>query len=272
MNSRCFVAVIQLNSKEDKELNLKTSLSFIDEACLAGAKIVCLPEQFNFLGRDKLKIAAAEEIPGPTIVSLQKKAQEKSVWIHGGSVLEKGAPGNKCWNTSVLINPDGEIAAKYRKIHLFDINIPGQVELMESSTVCPGDTIVTADTEYGRIGFSICYDLRFAELYRLLTKKNIDLVVVPAAFTLHTGKDHWEVLLRARAVENQIYVVAPAQVGEHPPGRFCYGNSMIVDPWGTVIARCSERPGWAMAETDLAFIKETRSNLPCLEHIRLPIC
>ena len=269
MHNRFLAAVIQLNSQENKELNLKAALSFIDDACSAGAKIVCLPEQFNFLGRDKLKIAAAEEIPGPAILALQEKAQQKRVWIQGGSIIEKGAPDSKCWNTSVLINPEGKITAQYRKIHLFDINIPGQVEMMESATICPGENIVTAETECGKIGFSICYDLRFPELYRLLTKRNIELAVVPAAFTLQTGKDHWEVLLRARAIENQIYMLAAAQVGEHPPGRLCYGNAMIVDPWGTVVARCSERPGWAMAEIDLKIIKEIRRNIPCLNNTRL---
>ena len=260
------IAIIQLNSQEDKETNLQNSLSFIDEACAAGAGMVCLPEYFNFLGRDELKLAAAEEIPGPTISLLQEKARQRAVWIHGGSILEKGAPGGKCWNTSVLINSAGEMVAKYRKIHLFDVKIPGQVELMESATICPGDCVVTADTAYGRLGFSICYDLRFAELYRALSEAATELVMVPAAFTLQTGKDHWEVLLRARAIENQLYVVAAAQVGEHPPGQFCYGNAMIVDPWGTVIARCSEKPGWAMAKIDLAFMQQVRRNLPSLKH------
>lgn len=232
--------------------------------------MIFLPEQFNFLGRDELKLEAAEEIPGPSTRCLQDKAREQGIWIHGGSILEKGAPSGKCWNTSVLINPAGEITATYRKIHLFDVQIPGQVEIMESATVSPGERIVTAGTDLGRIGLSICYDLRFAELFRALAGEGAELVVVPAAFALQTGKDHWEVLLRARAIECQLYVVAPAQVGGHPPGRFCYGNTMIVDPWGTVIARCSEKTGWIIAEIDFSYLREIRRNLPSLQHMRLP--
>ncbi len=263
----CQVAVLQMNTQEDKEANLSTALQLIDEAASAGADLVALPEYFNFLGRAELKKQAAEEIPGPTTKALADRAVKHNIWIHGGSILEVG-PEDRCYNTSFVINPQGEIVAKYHKIHLFDVVIPGRVDARESASIEAGKEPVVAETALGKIGLSICYDLRFPELYRSLMFKGADIIAIPAAFTLYTGKDHWEVLLRARAIENQAYVLAPGQFGKHPEEQSCFGNSMIIDPWGTVIARAGEGVGWAMARIRAAELERVRTNVPALTHIR----
>ncbi len=262
------VAAVQMNSREDKETNVLKAEKLIDEAATKGAEVVALPEYFNFLGPDKEKISQAEEIPGPTIERLMDKATQHKIYILCGSILEKGTEPNKAFNTSVLINPQGEIIAKYRKIHLFDVKIKEGVIYQESATIQRGEEIVTADTELVKFGLSICYDLRFPELYRKLTFNGAQVIFVPAAFTLYTGKDHWESLIRARAIENQVYIIAPAQIGFHLPDKQCYGKSMVVDPWGIVIAKASDREMVILAELDFSYQNKIKKELPSLLHVR----
>lgn len=259
------VAAIQMNSQENKELNVLKAERFIDEAVERGATLVGLPEYFNFLGSDKERLAQAEPIPGPTIERLATKAQSYGIYLHCGSIPEKGERADKVYNTNVLLNPQGEIIAKYRKIHLFDIALAGQPSYQESATIQAGEEAVIVETDFAPIGLSICYDLRFPELYRRLAVQGAKIIFIPAAFTLYTGKDHWEVLIRARAIENQAYVIAPAQVGTHGGGkRACYGKSMIVDPWGTVLAKAPDKEGVIVADLDLDYLEKLRKELPSL--------
>ena len=189
--------------------------------------------------------------------------------VHGGSIVERYPTlAGKFYNTSVLINRDGEIVAQYRKIHLFDVQLANGEKHYESERIVPGNEVVTAEMDGITFGLSVCYDLRFPELYRPLALQGAQVLLVPAGFTLHTGRDHWEVLLRARAIENLCYVVAPAQVGTYPPDKQCFGRSMIVDPWGLVLAQAQDMPTVIMTEIDLAQIEQARAQIPCLEHRR----
>ena len=207
------VGVVQMNSRGDKAENLATAERLIAEAAARGAQVVALPEYVSYLGPRELHEANAEPIPGPTTERFAAAARRHGIYLLGGSILERSDVPGKYSNTSVLFAPNGTILATYRKIHLFDIDLSGNVTANESATILPGDRIVTAEIAGHRVGLTICYDLRFPELYRLLALEGAELVFVPAAFTLYTGKDHWHVLLRARAIENQCYVVAPAQIG-----------------------------------------------------------
>lgn len=258
------IAVVQMNSKENKEKNMQIALNFIDLAARDGADLVSLPEYFNFLGDKTKKLEQAESIPGPTSQALMKKAKEHGIYIHSGSFLEK-YDNERSYNTSLLINNNGEITATYRKIHLFDIEIDERVSAKESDTIKPGNELVTVETSLGTVGLSICYDIRFGELYRSLALKGAKILFVPAAFALYTGIHHWEVLLRARAIENQCYVVAAAQIGSsnNVPN---FGSSMIIDPWGTVIARAPEKEGYVIADIDLNEVERVRKNVPCISH------
>ncbi len=210
----------------------------------------------------------AEPIPGPTTDFLGGLASELGVWVLGGSILE-GDPGGaeRLYNTSTFFEPSGEMVASYRKIHLFDVKAPDR-EYVESKTIAPGRDVVTVKAGAATLGLSVCYDLRFPELYRLLALWGAEVLAVPSAFTLQTGKDHWELLLRARAVENQAYVVAPAQWGQKADGRWTYGRSMIVDPWGTVLAQCPDRDGYALAALDLGYLDRLRAEFPALANRR----
>lgn len=262
------VAAVQMNSQDDKAANVARAEYWIDQAAARGADLVALPETFDFCGAPERRAEHAEPIPGPTTERLAAKAREHDLYLLGGSLLEAGGTAGRVFNTSVLINPEGTIVATYRKLHLFDIDVPGRVRYCESRTFQAGEEVVTADTEFGRVGLTICYDLRFPELYRRLAAWRARLIFVPAAFMLHTGKDHWSVLLRARAIENQVYMVAPAQFGSAPPNALYYGHSMIVDPWGTVLAQASDWEGIIVADLDFAFQEQIREVLPCLRHRR----
>jgi deaminated glutathione amidase len=263
------VAVIQMNTRHDKEANLRRAETLIDEAADSGAKLVTLPEYVSFLGPKEEHGSVAESIPGPTTDRFAARARAHEVYLLGGSIHERSDDPDRFYNTSVLFGPDGDILAKYRKIHLFDIDITDNVSANESATILPGQDVVTADISGHLAGLSICYDLRFPELYRLLALAGAEMLFVPAAFTMFTGKDHWEVLLRARAIENQAYVIAPGQVGKHEPGDAqCYGNSMIIDPWGTVIARSSDREGVISADLDFSYLRKLRKQLPSLANRR----
>jgi predicted amidohydrolase len=263
------IAVIQVNSRENPVENLASVERLLDQAASMGAQCACLPEFWPYLGPYSGFDEVAQTVPGPFVERLQEKARRYGMVVHGGSIVERHPtlPG-KFSNTSVLIDSAGELVAQYRKIHLFDVNLANGEKHYESERIEPGNELVTAEVSGITFGLTICYDLRFPELYRLLALRGAQVILVPAGFTLHTGRDHWEVLLRARAIENLCYVVAPAQVGSYPPNRQCFGRSMIVDPWGLVLAQAPDVPGVTMAEIDLAAIEQARAQIPCLENRR----
>jgi deaminated glutathione amidase len=268
MSAREITAVaIQMSSTPDKEENRETAERLIREAVSAGADLVALPELWSCHGLDEVYRENAEPVPGPTTEFLGSLALELKVYVLGGSILE-GEPGSeRLSNTSTFFDPSGEMTAVYRKIHLFDVKVSDR-EYLESANIAPGKDVVTAKAGAATLGLSVCYDVRFPELYRLLALRGAEILAVPAAFTLQTGKDHWELLLRARAVENQAFVVAPAQWGRKADGRWTYGRSMIVDPWGTVLATCPDRDGFALATLDLDYLDRFRAEFPALANRR----
>ncbi len=263
------IAVLQINTREHPAENLAQVEHWLDQAAAMGAQLACLPEFWSYLGPYSGFDQAAQTIPGPFIERLQAKARQHHMLVHGGSIVERHPDlPTRFYNTSVLIDQAGEIVARYRKIHLFDVDLANGEKHYESARIEPGHEIVTAEISGVTFGLTICYDLRFPELYRLLTLRGAQVLFVPACFTLHTGRDHWEVLLRARAIENLCYVVAPAQVGSYPPGRQSFGRSMIVDPWGLVLAQAPDLPGVTMAEIDLEAIERARAQIPALTNRR----
>ena len=259
------VGVIQLNSRGDKEKNLQIIRENIKMAANDGSQLICLPEYSSYLS-DFEVIENAESLDGYTVNFYKKLSQKHGIYIHCGSFIEKSEEKDRAYNTSLLFNPKGKIIGRYRKIHLFDVDIPGQFTSKESNKIKPGEKITSVETEIGNMGFSICYDLRFPELYRVLINKGVQVIFVPAAFTMHTGKDHWEALIRARAIENQVYIIAPAQFGKYPKNNECYGNSMVVDPWGTVIARAPNKVGYITVDIDLKYQNKIKKVMPCLSH------
>jgi len=262
------VAAVQLNSTADIDRNLERARFWIERAARAGAELVALPENFAFMRIEGSQNLAAAPLEGRLLSFLQSCARELNVVIAGGTLPEL-PPGEKLpYNTSVVVDRDGSVRGIYRKIHLFDIDLP-DARLRESDAVGAGGEIVLAKTSVGTLGLSICYDVRFPELYRELTSRGAKLLMVPSAFTVPTGTDHWEVLLRARAIENQCFVVASAQHGVHGPTRRSYGRSLIVDPWGLVLARAADGEGLAIADIDFDRQEEVRRNLPCLQHRRI---
>jgi predicted amidohydrolase len=220
----------------------------------------------TYMGDPSRYADVAESIPGPTTDALAAKAQEHGLYVHAGSFFESIPESSRVYNTSVVIAPEGTILDTYRKIHLFDIQ--GDVEYQESDNVAPGEAVTTVETELGTFGLSICYDLRFPQLYRALARRGAKVLFVPAAFSMHTGTDHWESLLRARAIENQAYVIAPGQIGDKPDSMHTYGRSLVVDPWGNVVARASDRPELITATVDLDYLDDVRSKLQTLAHVR----
>ncbi len=261
-------AAIQMSSTPYKAENFETAERLIREAVSAGAELVALSELWSCHGLEEVYRENAEPIPGLTTDFLGELARELGVWVLGESMLE-GDPGGaeQLFNTSIFLEPSGEMVASYRKIHLFDVKAPDR-EYVESRAIAPGCEAVTAKAGTATLGLSVCYDLRFPELYRLLALRGAEVLAVPSAFTLQTGKDHWELLLRARAVENQAYVVAPAQWGRKADGRWTYGRTMIVDPWGTVLAACPDRDGYALATLDLDYLDRLRAEFPALANRR----
>jgi len=260
-------AAIQMSSTPDKEENKVTAEALIRGAVSAGADFVALPELWSCHGLDEVYRENAEPVPGPTTEFMADLARELAIYLLGGSILEGEPSARRLSNTSTLFDPSGEMTAVYRKIHLFDVKVSDR-EYLESANIAPGNEIVTAKAGAATLGLSVCYDVRFPELYRLLALRGAEILAVPAAFTLQTGKDHWELLLRARAVENQAFVVAPAQWGQKADGRWTYGRSMIVDPWGTVLATCPDRDGYALATLDLDFLDRFRAEFPALANRR----
>jgi predicted amidohydrolase len=264
------VAVVQLGSQDDVALNLARVRHWVAQAAAAGAQLVTLPENFAFMGEEARKRELAERLdgafPGPILAALADAAAAHGVWVLGGGMPEKSDDPARPYNTSVLVDPKGNVAATYRKVHLFDVSLPDGTSLRESAATSAGGEPVTTEVLGVRVGLSICYDLRFPELYRRLVDQGARIVTVPSAFTLTTGKDHWHPLLRARAIENQVYVVAPAQHGKHPRGRQTYGKSLVVDPWGEVVAQCMEGEGFAVARLDFEYQDRVRTSLPSLLH------
>ncbi|MGB5815008.1 MAG: carbon-nitrogen hydrolase family protein [Thermoanaerobaculia bacterium] len=264
-------AVIQLSCTSDEEANWASSRGLIERAAGSGARLVTTPENTNFLGPHTEKVRRAEGLDGPTCRRFGDLAAQLGIHLLLGSFNERSAEPERCYNTSVLFGPDGGQIAVYRKMHLFDVDVSEHVRFNESVTVTPGRETVVATTELGKIGLSICYDLRFPELYRRLVTEGAEILTVPSAFTLTTGKDHWEVLVRARAIENQCYVLAPAQFGKHDDEglRESYGHAMIVDPWGHVVTMVADGPGIGLAEIDLDRVRQTRQAMPVDSHRRL---
>lgn len=263
------VAAVQFNAREDAAANLATALSMIDRAAATDARLIALPEMWTYLGPAEGQRGAAAAIPGDLTDRLAEKARQHGVYLHAGSFLEHAGGEPRLFNTSVVFNPDGEIVAKYRKIHLFDVVIDDVAAYQESLNVAPGDDIVVFDLDGMTIGLAICYDLRFPELFRILALRGAEAIILPAAFTLMTGRDHWETLIRARAIENQLYMIAPNQYGPDSSGKWAYGRSMIVDPWGTVLATAADGAGIIATNLDRERLRDVRRQVPSLAN-RMP--
>lgn len=274
MSDISLAAVVQMTSRDDVAANLATAERLVRRCVARGASLVVLPENVAFMGPEARKPEVAETfvvgaspdgVIGRAASSITRDA---GVWTIWGGLPERADDG-RVHNTAAVFSPDGSLVATYRKIHLFDVELSDGTTLMESRGVSPGDRAVTVDTALGRVGLSICYDVRFPELYRRLVDDGATLLTVPAAFTVTTGRDHWHVLLRARAIESQCHVLAAAQWGDHGGGRTTYGHAMIVDPWGTILAECADGEGIAVAEIDAARTARIRGSLPSLRHRRL---
>ena len=264
------VGVVQMTSTDDLPSNLASARELVGEAVEGGAEWVALPENFAYLRREGEPFPCAQDLGGEIVGTVCALAREHGVWILGGTFPE--ATGEeRVSNTSVLVSPEGDVTAVYRKMHLFDVDLRAQGGgcFQESKSIAPGSEVVAAETPFGGIGLSVCYDLRFPELYRAQSRRGVRFLAVPAAFAPETGRDHWEVLLRARAIENQAFVVAPAQIGRHGPDRISYGRSMAVDPWGLVIGRAPDRPCAFVVDCDLEAQDRIRGALPALRHRRL---
>lgn len=262
-------AAIQMTSKPDLDKNLIEAEELIELAVRQGAELIGLPENFAFLGREEDKLAQAPAIALKTEKFLKTMAQRFQINLLGGGfpVAVEGNPA-KAYNTALLVDPNGQEIARYQKIHLFDVDVPDGNTYCESSTVMAGQnspTIYFSD-RLGNLGLSICYDVRFPELYRYLSSKGTDVIFVPAAFTAYTGKDHWQVLLQARAIENTCYIIAPAQTGNHYERRYTHGHAMIIDPWGVILADAGDKPGVAVAEINPERLHQVRQQMPSLQH------
>lgn len=265
------VAALQMTSTTDVDRNLAEASRLVSEAADEGAALAVLPENFALMAGSRGQLLAAGEPfgDGPIQEATAEAAREHGTWVVAGSVPVATESGERVRAACLLYDDSGECVARYDKIHLFDVVLRDGETHFESRTIEPGDEVVAADTPVGRLGLSICYDLRFPELYRRLLEEGAELFVIPSAFTAFTGRAHWESLVRARAIENLVYVVAAAQVGRHAKGRETWGHSMVVDPWGEIVAERAEGPGLAVADIELARIEEVRGQLPSVEHRRL---
>lgn len=251
--------------------NLARARDLVVRAAADGAELIVLPENFAFMATDadKRRYAESLEAPGPIVDFVKSSAREAHAFVIAGGFPEASGDPARPHNTSLCVGPDGALVAKYRKIHLFDVDVPSGRSYRESESTQAGSEPVIAHVRDVPVGLTVCYDLRFPELYRKLLDLGARVLTVPAAFTLQTGKDHWVPLLRARAIENQAFVLAAAQCGTHPQGRATYGKSMIVDPWGDIIAQSSEGPGYAVASLDFAYQDRVRAAIPCGTHRRM---
>lgn len=270
-------ACVQLRSTTDIDANLTTTEELVRRAAANGAKLVATPENTPFLGPQFHKVELAETLDGPVATRFAELADELGIHLLIGGMAERRIDDagkiddKRCFNTSVLYGENGDRLAVYRKMHLFDVDVPGGLTIRESDSVAPGDELVIAETPLGRIGMSICYDMRFPEMYRALVDRGADIIAVPSAFTLTTGKDHWHCLLRARAIETQCWVIAAAQWGSHDDEgkRQSYGHSLIVDPWGVPVADKGHGVGVCYAEIDLDRVAAVRRAIPVRDHRRL---
>jgi len=261
-------AAVQMTSTDDIDRNLVDAERLVRQAADANASLVVLPELFTVLGAPEVITTGAQAVPGPASRMCAGLASELQITLVGGSLAERREGHRRISNTSLVFGPSGDQLGCYRKIHLFDIDLPDRVSFCESAFVEPGQEIVVCDTPAGRIGQATCYDLRFPELFRALVDRGAEIIVVPSAFTQATGRDHWEVLLRARAIENQVFIVAANQYGHHAPGLSSYGRSVIIDPWGTVLATAADGEGVITAELDPGRQAGIREALPALKHRR----
>ncbi len=257
---------MQLTSGDDRARNIAVAGDLVARAAGAGARLVVLPEKWPFIHGPRT-LDGAETLDGPSVGAAREWASKHGIAVLAGSIVEAGAPDGRAYNTSVLIDPAGEVVATYRKLHLFDVQVGGHV-YRESRATAPGDRVVLGEVLGRPVGMSVCYDLRFPELYRELVARGAHILVVPAAFTVATGRDHWEPLLRARAIENQCFVIAAGQWGTHADGTASYGRSMVIDPWGTVLAEAGDGEGLAVADLDFAHMEDVRERLPALRHRR----
>lgn len=266
-------AVVQMTATSNQEDNLAQVEREVRRAADAGALLIATPEACNYLGPHSQKVRRAESLDGPTITRLARLAAELRIYLLVGSFNERSDELDRCYNTAVLLGPDGGVLGTYRKLHLFDVDHSAAVRFFESATCKPGEQPVVVRTPIGTIGLAICYDLRFPELFRWQVDQGAEILCVPSAFTATTGAAHWHALLRARAIECQAYVIAPGQVGEHDDDglRATYGHSLIVDPWGAVVAEASDGPGIALAPIDLDRVKKIRRSMPVQQHRRLPM-
>ncbi|WP_119679498.1 carbon-nitrogen hydrolase family protein [Indioceanicola profundi] len=267
--SRLKVAAVQVNAGTEIAANLDKAGDLVRQARAAGAELICLPENVSMMvqGRAKIAARAKPEAEHPGVPFFRDLARETGAWLMTGSLavaLEDGRFANRCY----VVGPDGQVVASYDKIHMFDVDLGGGESYRESATYKPGERAVVAETPWGGLGLSICYDVRFAYLYRALAKAGARIITVPAAFTVPTGRAHWHVLLRARAIETGCYVIAPAQTGTHDEGRRTYGHALIISPWGEVLADAGEEPGFVLADIDLAEVDAARGKVPSLTHDR----
>ena len=261
------IGLAQMNSQDSRDKNLLSAETLVRKLAGEGAELVMLPEHFSFIGPDQQKRRMAEPIESsPSLERIRSCAAELKIHIHLGSFLEKD--GDKVFNTAVVVDSSGKVIAKYRKIHLFDVEVPGGRTYLESDTISPGqETALFAIGDFV-FGLATCYDLRFPELFRSLVARGANTLLLPAAFTQQTGRDHWEVLLRARAVENQCWVAAAGQWGAAPPHHASYGRSMVIDPWGIVIAQAMDGVSTVTAELNLDTLQSIRTTFPALKHVR----
>ncbi len=269
MTDKLRAACIQMTSGPDIAGNLETAEMYIRQAAQQGAHFIATPEntdQIRHPAAEKLKTAPPPETH-PGILLFSSLAKELNIWLLAGSFAIKTAP-DKLSNRSMLFSPDGKIAAQYDKIHLFDIDLPGGEHYRESDIIKAGTQTALAETPLGKVGLTICYDVRFAYLYRKLAQEGASIITVPSAFTVPTGRAHWEILLRARAIETGSFIIAPAQSGEHENGRKTWGHSMIVGPWGEVLAEAGREPGIVMADINIKDVQKVRGLIPALKHDR----
>jgi len=264
-------AAVQMCSSDDIAANLSAAKEFIRSAAGEGATLVVLPENFSFMSTDEARKLAIIESPGsgPVQDFLATAALELGVWLLGGTTPLRGDEPKRAYSASLFYGPDGRCVARYDKMHLFDVGVPGNSEsYRESATAIPGERVVSVDTPFGRVGLAVCYDVRFPAQFDVLGRLGVDILALPAAFTVPTGEAHWSVLLRARAIESLCYVVAAAQVGQHPGGRRTYGHSMIVGPWGEVLVERADTPGIIVADIDIMHVRKLRERFPALSHRR----
>lgn len=260
------LGLAQLNSRQNKAVNLAAAGAAVDRLASQGADLIVLPEMFNFHGLDDAYTATAEAVPGPTSEWASEKAREHGVFLHCGSFAERR--GDEIFNTSLVFDRAGGQLARYSKIHLFDVELPDGLVYQESATITAGSEVVVCECDGWTVGLAICYDLRFPQLFHALADRGAHLIVLPAAFTVPTGISHWEPLLRSRAIENGCYVAACGQWGRYARGRENYGHSMVVDPWGMVVGQCRERVDTLVAELDMEHLRSVRERMPVQRHRR----